>query len=149
MSTSRIQGIVGGILLCVAAVTPLRTTWNMSNYFMAVNDFLIVDQGGWMLVAAGVLAIAAALIGRPTGIFLSSLFSTAVAAFIAGAVRASYIQLTTFGNEATKTTGKLMTASWGWLFVIGGVALVTAAAILTNVRQNRALTLQTAQQPGD
>jgi hypothetical protein len=151
MSIYRLLGIAGGVLLCVSAFTPLRTTRVMSEYFMAINDILIVDNAGWTLLAVGVLAIIAALIGRADILIVSSVLAVGASTFVAGSIRATYIQLGIYGNEAARSaSGRLMTASWGWLLIVGGVVLVVAAAIMANNPRNSAAALKpTAQPTGD
>ena len=117
---------------------------------MAINDLMIVDGGGWLLIAAGVLAIVSALIRQREMQIISAVSAAAAASFIAGSMRATYIQLGIFGNEYAKSeAGRLTVASWGWLLVVSGVVLVTAAAILAKVHHNEMVTFTQQPQAGD
>lgn len=150
MNTSRWLGLVGGVLLCVSAFTPLRTSPIMQLSYMAINDMMIVDNGGWILLGAGLLAIFAGLIGRRDALIIASVASSAAAAFVAGSMRATLIQLQIYGDELIKSdASKFVVASWGWLLVVAGVVLVTAAAIVAKIPQNNAPAISRQPQAGE
>lgn len=125
--------VLGGILLCVAAFTPLVSYGSLPVPVMpAMTDRMLPKNAAWALVAAGVVGIIAGVAGN---YILSAIASPAAAgavALMAGAFWGATYQI--YMNTPTSEPLWLMVAkdvgpAWGWLLAVGGLVLIVAGAI--------------------